>query len=291
MSFPQQYIKRKAITQTVTVQKPKSEKKEEKQYRTANFLQDMRNIDKQIYDIVTDFGQRTKAFRLKDLWARYFVFLYLSGARRNEPFMLNPTITKFEKNGKPYYRIRRVNEKHFEGRNPRRVIINPPFKAWNQYEIALFEFLLNGNQETILDFRPLIDASNKHPERLKSFNIKYNYTTTTIQKDGKAYEKINGDPILRDIGSQITYRFSKLFRANMVDKLGNKLPNEGIVPHQIRHWRAYNLKIEKNIKDELVLRLIGWDNKYMLDYYSDIKHSIQENEAIAIYEDMEGASA
>lgn len=269
MSFPSQYIKRKQPP----AQKPPQQKiKQVAERRTALFLPDMRNIDKQILAIITDFGNRTKAFKFKDLWARYFVCLYLSGARRNELFMLNPTISKFaSKSGKMYYRIRRINEKHFEGRNPRRVVLQQTFKSWNEYETALFEFLLNNNAEITLDFKPLLDTSGKHPEKLKTFKPQYN----------------KGDVVLRDLGSNFTFRFANLFRADMMDKENNKRIKEGIVPHQIRHWRVYNLKVEKNIPDGLVQKLMGWDDNMMLYYYADVKRSIQEKEAVSIYESME----
>lgn len=246
------------------VQKPKTA-----DYRTNLFLYDMRGIDEQIFNIVKEFMERTKAFRYKELWAKYFIFLYLSGARRMEPFLSNPTVSKFEEEGEMYYRIRRVNEKHFEGRKPRRQLLSQLFKAWNKHEQALFEFLLGEKNEVALDFTPLIDPQNKHPEIAEHLQVAYN----------------GRDELHYRIGAQISTRFAQLFKADITNHENEKVSNTGIVPHMLRHIRAYDLLIGKDLPEGLCAKLIGW-KPVMLQYYADISRSMQEKEEMDIYKHL-----
>ena len=245
----------------------KAKKMPEREYKTDWLLADMRNIDKQIYDIVIDFFSRTKAFKLKELWAELFVAYYVSGARRTELFIIPLSISKLEHEGETYYKIKKCNLKHFEGRKPRRKIETQIFKAWNQYEKALFEFLLGGKLENTIDFSPLIDINSKHPERKEHFKLAYN----------------GRDNQLDEMMAQISFRFSRLFKADIVGKDNAKRVNEGLVPHMLRHLRISNLRVEKDIPDSMCQKLFGWDDPAMVGYYSDVRRSIQEKEEIEIY--------
>lgn len=122
-------------------------------YRTALPLANPKNIDKQIYDMILDFNRRTRAFTYKNLWGLYAASLYCMGARRTELFLTPPSITKFIDNGETYYNVRRACEKRFEGRKPRRVVIEQTWKPLNKYEYALFDYLMDGKPATnTLDF-------------------------------------------------------------------------------------------------------------------------------------------
>lgn len=266
-----------------------------KEYRTGYFFADMSDTDKAVYDIVQDFMRNTPAFKNKELWAKYCVFLYLSGARRIEPFMMNSTITKIEEDGHIYYRIKKVNAKHFTGSrlkpevdaetgkvkkskavlsniyNPKRKIMENRFVAWNKYEKALFEFLLNGNLMVSLNFKPLLPSYGKRAKKIdESFNsLSYNGESKAI----------------RQYGSQISDRFSKLFKADVVNQETMKVEHMGIVPHMLRHVRAYDLLVNKELRESMVQRLIGWESE-MVYYYADIESSMGEKQETEIYHSM-----
>lgn len=250
--------------------------KKRKEYHTAFFLADQRYLDKQIYEIVQNFMSRTRWIRNKELWAKYAIFLYLSGARRTEPFWLDPTISKVEKNGHLFYKVRRINEKHFEGRNPRREIISQTFVAWTPYEKSLFDFLLGGYKERTIDFKQLFIGRKPRKEQLEEFK-KQLYGAEFSNPKGR-------NKIVNSLTSQISRRFSMMFKADIGNGRIN-IQNGNMAPHMLRHLRAYDLLVIKNLKESFVEKLIGW-GPGMADYYADIKRSMSEREEISFYEGL-----
>lgn len=276
-------------------QKKDWRKNERSPYKTAMVFASQKGLDKQLYDIVMGFMQRKGASKNKLLWAKYFVYLAVSGDRRTGPFLMNPIIARLEVRGKVYYRIRRLDEKHFEGKRikqekpvvmtterapkkpitemlykPHREVIVQIFKAWNSYEKALFEFLLQGLTERSLDFKPLIASK----ERDEAFMLKHFNNETYTGKD-KA---------VNSIMAQVSRRFSQLFKAKMSD--GKKNFEAGIVPHQLRHLRAYDQLVIKHIKEPIVMKNMNW-GRGMVDYYADIGKAMREEEIIDAYEQQE----
>ena len=100
---------------------PKILIKERAEYQTAWSLYNKVGIDRTIYEVIQEFMERTRAFRHKELWAKYAACLYISGARRRELFCSNPYIQKVIRKGKVYYKIRRTSCKHFEGRKLKQI--------------------------------------------------------------------------------------------------------------------------------------------------------------------------
>jgi|SRR5271157_487914 len=241
--------------------------KTNRDYKTDWFLADLTDIDKQIFEIIQNFMNRTKAFRNKSLWAKYAIFLYLSGARRSEPFLSNPTISKNSEDGITFYNITRTNEKHFVGKMQKREKIPQVFRAWNKYELALFNYLLDNKDRITIDFSLLL------PPRSRKI---------LQTEDGEKYRDLT---VLRNIMHDISQRFSGMFKANITN--GEKIiKNGGIVPHQLRHIKAYELWINKNLPPALIQRLIGWKKLSMLEYYSYISKAMQEKEMKQIYKQM-----
>lgn len=275
---------------------PASEIKERAEYQTAWSLYNKVGIDHTIYDIMQEFMERTRAFRHKELWAKYIDFLYVSGARRREPFCSNPYIQKVVRNGRLYYKIRRTSCKHFEGRKlkqvgpvprdsqgrkirrsptdelykPHRKILTQIWRPRNNYEIALFEFLLDGKLETTIDFTPLLQSRGLRPDKVKRMQV-------------ELYE--GRDPVVEKLMAEITKKFKGLFKADITN--GHKrIENGGMVPHMLRHIRAYNLRVEKHIPEYGIQRVLDW-KEGMVDYYTDIANAMQEEEEFDMYERLE----
>ncbi|MEM4066536.1 MAG: tyrosine-type recombinase/integrase [Candidatus Micrarchaeaceae archaeon] len=272
---------------------------QEKTRKTAYFLTDMRNIDKNIYDIITQAMSSSKVFRNKQLFFQYVVFLYLSGSRRIEPFLSKPFIATWKQNIKgktvQFYKINRINAKHFvkpsyscpcgfktsskesivqhcKAENThytisgKRAQMSAIFKINNPYERALLDFLMQGRQELSFDFTPLLP---------KSF-IKMPQDEREAALLGTSAEKE------RFIAS-MTAKF-RMFKTRITD--GRKAVDYHLLPHMLRHLRAYCLLINYGLPPELVRRLLGWTSKAMVDYYAEINAAMQEKEEIAIYEQM-----
>lgn len=275
---------------------PKIQVKERKEYQTDWSLYNKVGIDKTIYDVIQEFMERTRAFRHKELWAKYIDCLYVSGARRRELFCTNPYIQKIIRKGRVYYKIRRTSCKHFEGRKlkqvgpverdeygrrrrksptqelykPHRKMLTQIWRPRNNYEIALFEFLLDGKMETTIDFTPLLQSRSMRQEKINRLQA-------------ELYE--GRDPIVEKLMSEITKKFKILFKADITNG-HNRIEYGGLVPHMLRHIRAYNIRVEKHIPDYMIQRLLDWQEG-MVDYYTDIANAMQEEEEFDLYERLE----
>lgn len=241
------------------------------EYHTAWQLSDNREIDKQMYNIVINFGRNTKVFEHKVLWSKYFVFLYVSASRSVEPFLSNPAIHKtkdLDNKGEPItlYHVTRINAKHFTTEKKRkRQIITQTFRALNRYEESLFEYLLNGNIRVAIDFKDLfVNRKNRKKELIQ------------FKKD--LY--LGKNKIINSLVAQISKRFSQMFKADISNGTIH-LKNAGLRPHMLRHIRAYNLFASKDLPRAYVQSVVGWGDD-MVGYYSDIKEFMREKEQIAI---------
>lgn len=280
-------------------------KKEYAPYRTAWFLADNRDLDKQILEIAEHVQDNNyvRYFPTKALMVQYFVYLYLSFSRRTDPFRKNPriehSIDYIEENGEKtrvdIYEVHRVDSKHFKGAQlskskikindstqkvknrsplaylskPHRVLLDQTFVAFSIEEKKLWKILLGDKEQVTLDFTPLI-LPNLEPDKRNMF-IK------RIQNQ----EYKGKDAELDNAMSSLTQRVASIFKSNLRDNNGKEVKT-GITPHMLRHLRSYDQLIIKDLPDGLVRRNVNWSIA-MLDHYENIKLSLQKKEMIDIY--------
>lgn len=255
-------------------------------------------MDKAVYNIIQTAITNTNAFRNKELFFQYVALLYVGGKRRIEPFLRPVTIIKQEVNGKTYYAITSIAAKHYEGQGRSRqalkecqrcqvlvkskkerkdhhlstghnhfVIIGARrltthyWRAEAPHEKALFEFLLRGRAQITIDFLPLL------PKRVFGKDIK-----RVLEK----YSPENGN-----IFNGITIRFEML-KAKITD--GREEYTSSLVPHMLRHMRAYDLLVNHEYKPQFIQRLMDWDKSDMPFYYGDISEMLKQKEELAWYE-------
>ena len=250
------------------------------------------HADKTFFEMIQDGMQNTPLFRNKQLFFQYVILLYISGARRIEPFLMPVTIQKIDNSGNTFFKVIHLNAKHFSSTRLRcttcnlefnsvrklhvhqadsehkgyanvaasRKTLSPIFFSFNEFERACFEFLLQGRLQTTIGFTSLLP--------------------TAVQKTFA-----NGRPT--DIGklqaalSGIDKKF-RMFKASITD--GQKVVENGsIVPHMLRHLRAYDL-IAHGTPPHLVQRLLGWDSRDMVDRYADINGFVNDAETLAMWQ-------
>jgi len=265
--------------------------KEHNPYRTAWFLVNRNDVDKELYDIFFNAMQNSSAFRHKELFFKYVIYLYLFGRRRIEPFLSNPTITKMQEGNQVQYQVKTSVAKHYEGklkkcvacvmelptkkaqaehikltghnvfiRIGKREMVTHRFIAYDMHEKAFFDYLLNGKQIATFDFTPLL------PPRYRNCNA---------EELLKEYHKKNGE-----LFTGITMRF-KMLKADITD--GREEVHGSIVPHMLRHLRAYDLWIVHHMRPTMVQRLLDWSDHKMLYHYSDIREVIKEMQEVEYY--------
>ncbi len=155
--------------------------------------------------------QETSSFPDRQLFFEYAAFLYLSGCRRCEPFLKPPTISKFEAEGRSFYKIVRANEKHFT--NPKQVCLEcnailsgrkakkehsqqighkkskhvaerktltQIIFAENPSEEALFQFILQGRIQRTFDFFAILPAKAQAALKIEPLNFKAVASGATI---------------------------------------------------------------------------------------------------------------
>jgi len=161
-------------------------------------------------------------------------FLFLTGARQQEPFLEPfPIVEIVQKPEWTYVVITHVNEKH-PGQKVNTVIETIPI--FDEYEKKMWEW--------ITDY-----GSAKDGESIFRY------------KAWKSTRKNN-----------ITALFNKNFTTTLEDPNHKVHKNEGISPHILRHLRAYHVLIRHNVPREMAQIWFGWDNQNMIDYYSDIRN-------------------
>ena len=226
--------------------------KPKNRYRTAWFFVDHENLDKLMYEIVHRYLTQGRYTRSQELWAKYFATCYLGGFRRVEPFLSKVVIDANEEGGTRYYHLVKTNAKHFRaGRNGQRgdrVRIPLLFTPANRYEAALWEFLAPHNR-TILDFTPLLG--------------------------------IEGQLTKRSLAN-VSKMFSMRFRGDITNGEARE-QNGGITPHMLRHARTYDMHIIEGYPDYVVMKIMGWNKRDMIDWYEDIKSALTIHELKEIY--------
>jgi hypothetical protein len=92
--------------------------KPRKPYGTARGLKSNIDISKQYWDMIVTFLQRpSAAFHNKELMGRAAATYIATGMRRNELFLAPlPIMQKLIIDGKTYYDVWHVDQKHFEGK-------------------------------------------------------------------------------------------------------------------------------------------------------------------------------
>ena len=223
-------------------------------YRTAWFFVEHKNLDKTIYNILEGYLNQGKYSRFQELWAKYFAVCYLGGYRRIEPFLSKVVIDKEEDNGMKYYHLVKTNAKHFKSIrkvNGKKIYsererIPLLFTPANEYEAAMWEFAAP-HQREIIDFTPLL-----------------------------------GSPLSRQSLADVSRKFSMRFRAKITNGQITE-QNGGITPHMLRHARTYDLHIIEGYPDYVVMKIMGWTNRDMIDFYEDIKAALNIRELKDVY--------
>ena len=149
------------------------------------------HADKTFFEMLQNAMDNTPLFRNKQLFFQYTTFLYLAGARRIEPFLKPTTIQKISDNsGNVFFKVNHLNAKHFNSSRLKcrgcglelnsvrklhahqvemqhrgyvnisnRKALSAIFFPFNEFEKALFEYLLQGRMQETIDFTPLLPAS------------------------------------------------------------------------------------------------------------------------------------
>ena len=223
-------------------------------YHTSWFFVENKDLDQTIYKILENYLQQARYSRFQELWAKYFAVCYLGGYRRIEPFLSKVVIDKEEENGMKYYHLIKTNAKHFKSIRKinkqrvygERVRIPLLFTAANKYEAALWEFVAP-HQREILDFSPLL-----------------------------------GGQLSRQSLADISRKFAMRFKAKITNGEITE-ENGGITPHMLRHARTYDLHIIEGYPDYVVMKIMGWNTRNMIDFYEDVKAALNISELKDIY--------
>ncbi len=264
-------------------------------YKTNWTIQNKSNIDRQIYEILIKTGEKTLNYKNKQLFFQYVLMLYLTGKRRIEPFLTPITIIKMNVKGINFYKVTSSVAKHYESNIKRckicgevlksnksvkehrnltkhndyihigkRRIVSHMWQAENKEESALWEYVCEQKSRITINFNSLLPpryAKLQEKEKL----VEYNRNNGNL---------LNG----------ITLKF-KQFKTLVTD--GRTTVNTNIVPHMLRHLRAYDLIVNHHYKDILVQRLLDWDTHDMVYYYLDIKNMLQMEDEILQYVNQE----
>ena len=268
--------------------------KEKRVYKNAWHLEDMRDIDNAIYNMIYNGIQhKSKYYPNKQLMAQYITFIYLAGARRIEPFIKPPTLVTSKRDGEWVIKVTKAIAKHFDSKTLRciecslimrgrekqrehkrntghktfmhlgsRRQATHTFIPLNENEVALWNFLLQGRNTITLDFSPLL------PKEFRE-----------IPKDKRqeAIENYLSDRAKPDMLASFSAQASRMLRGNISN--GKIAIKDTPIPlHMLRHIRAYDLYIIHHFKDTTVQRLLDWDSRAMLDHYADIAMAMREAE-------------
>jgi integrase len=265
---------------------------QKKEYKTNWGFADKQNIDKTFFEMLQQSMENTNLFRNKQLFFQYVILLYIGGKRRIEPFLMPVTISEYREEGIRYFEIKSGLAKHFgSGRNSvmqcnachelfrtskerkahteankthihyshvgNRDYVESAFIADNSYELAMFQYLLQGRQKMIIDFTPLL------PPKFQKMNLD---TLLNMEFDSSLF-------------SAITKRF-RIFKLPITN--GSIVEeNNSIVPHMLRHMRAYDMKVIHSYSNSFIQKVFGWKKEDMISYYTDILHSLKLQDQLA----------
>ncbi len=174
---------------------------------------------------------------------KYFYFLFLTGSRLMEGIIEpRPIIQVLDEAGFTIIKITKVNEKHFRSDGSREVITST-MPILDEYEQKMWNFITDGGL-----------LSN--PEDIFKWSN---------------WESLEN--------SQISEMITNNFKIDLKEPETNKVfKGIGIVPHILRHMRAYNLMVNHKIPKDLIIKWLGWDNDDMLYYYVHLESMLGEAE-------------
>ena len=260
---------------------------------------DRANADKVFFGMLQNAMENTPLFRNKQLFFQYTTLLYVAGARRIEPFLKPTTIQKINDNGNNvFFKVTRLNAKHFSSSRIRCTICNTEFNSirkfrahqaeaqhkgyvniasrrvlssifftFNEFERALFEYLLQGRLQTTIDFSALLPAAARSTFE-EGFPNDINKLEAALPSIDKKFKMFKTD--ITD-GSQI-------------------MKNASITPHMLRHARAYDLIANHGVQTHLVQKLLGWQTSDMVNRYADVSAYINDSETLAMWQTVIDAS-
>lgn len=251
------------------------------EYKTSWSIADRNDIDASIFQMLQKAMADTPLFRNKQLFFKYVILLYLGGKRRVEPFLMPVIVSDHKDEGIRYFKIKSAVAKHFGSDSKskmmqcntckdilrttkdrklhtgatghkhyshigKRAYNESIFPVDNAYELAMFQYLLQGRQSITIDFTPLLPPrfQVKEPKAL----IDMNYQSSLF--------------------SGITKKFN-MFKMDITNGT-TTIKNTGIVPHMLRHMRAYDMKVIHRYSNSFIQKTFTWKKEDMVSYYTDI---------------------
>ena len=252
---------------------------------------DRNDIDASIFQMFQKAMADTPLFRNKQLFFKYAMTLYLSGCRRVEPFLKPVSFTSIHQEGATFLKIVHQNAKHFQSakitcsecncilESVRRMhlhqeqtahrkfthlgsrkTISSPFLLFNPYENAMSRYILQDKLTATIDFTPLL------PQRIQEAIANGQATTQMLEI------AVTG----------ITKKF-RMFKVTKITDGTTTFENTNIVPHMLRHMRAYDLAVVHSVPMNLVERLLGWSSVDMTRRYVDIQLAINDREIFSMW--------
>ena len=249
------------------------------------------HADENFFEMMRQGMENTPLFRNKQLFFQYVALLYLGGMRRIEPFLKPITIQKIKDDeGNLFVKITHLNAKHFSGTRLRcicgselgsirkfkahqvetghsgyanmgtRKTLSSIFLLFGVHERALVDYVLNGKQMATIDFTPLLPLSVQHT-----------FVDNSPTDIDKLESKLSG----------ITQKF-KMFKMSITDGATTK-EGESIVPHMLRHLRAFDLIANHGVSLPLAQRLLGWQSSDLAMRYADISSHISDTETFQLW--------
>lgn len=235
-------------------------------YSNNLYLSDMKDVSKSVWKIGRNFFEgRNPHVKYPGNLRKLFYLTYLTGSRIGElvrePY---PLLQIYELEGIHVMSVKKLNEKHFTTREP--LNQNEPVVRVGGHVLRRKLNLETSIRQQITQNLPI---DNEYEARM------WNYVT-------RDYTQLNTRAWLQSFGGyksreSISHRFSRLFKANLMDEKGNAYPNHGINPHMLRHLRAYNL-VQKGYEERLIQQYFGWVSRDMLYHYTYIKRLIEDKE-------------
>jgi integrase len=254
--------------QQISNQKKKKRKSSEYTVKNRNrfiLVEEGDNISEVIYRVgqeylkkVNENTKNEKRIGKACLLVKALYFIYLTGSRVNEVFIKEPKLTYFKEKIKTekgikeieFVKVERVLEKHF----------------------------LNRKENIHQDIIQIIPANYGYEADMWSYIFdhfiygkEYTLDLSGIAKPGTKKENLR--IILRRLMVQN-------FKLKQKNPLTGEIVEEGITPHALRHWRAFNLRVEKGWEEIEVTRTLGWSSPKMIYYYIDILQGVQEKELL-----------
>lgn len=249
-----------------------------RKYKSSLYPADLRNTPKLICEIGARFREGILDDERDDtgrriasnppLACKYIYFLYLTGSRIGEP-LLHPfpkvklEQTTIKDKTIDIMKVERVNEKHFSDKvfledqgtytnrfgktaerkvvdidASKRSMITQQLPVDNEWDAQMWKYVLGRERSDLMAVESVVDFS--------SFGT---------------YEEAR-----KPLGNYIT----RNFRTDLTD--GEHIfKDEGILPHMLRHLRAFNFLVERGYSETLVQSFFGWDRREMVSYYVYIR--------------------